>query len=57
MILIEKIKNILIKDKEISIKYTIEEQNRKFEKAWLLRAATQALAKKWQDKLKFEKTR
>lgn len=44
-------------EKQLILKFSVDENNRKLERTWLMRAPTQELIKKWQDKLKFEKTK
>jgi hypothetical protein len=54
---IDRIKSVMVSEKDLVVKFVVDENNRKLERTWLLRASSQALAKKWQDKLKFEKNR
>lgn len=54
-ILLTSIKSVLLKDKEVTIKFTKVDNNKSVERIWLLRMESQALAKKWYDKLQEEK--
>jgi hypothetical protein len=54
---INNIRNVLVNERQINLKFVVEDGTRLLEKSWILRAATEGLAKSWQDRLRAEKSR